>query len=191
MKLVDICLLKKFSRWPENNKELREYDRHLMWSVDGDIIYLQHPDGSVDAATRSQWHVAVAAYALNAKPIPAWGKGAPAPGSYVEIQEVDRVQQGELLGKKAKVIHTFENQIGDEMVVVEFDEDAQCACFNIFSLRPVRMPEEAEKEARKNTVDKMLEVYELGMNKNSTRRGHASRAGIEALYDFGFKNITP
>lgn len=75
---------------------------------------------------------------------PEWnGDGLPPVGSYLEVHD-----QEDWRGKRAKVIHNFESQIGDDMVVVESDEDSSCACFNIFSLRPIRTPEQIAAEDR-------------------------------------------
>lgn len=58
--------------------------------------------------------------------------------------------------------------------------------------RPVRTPEQVRAwsiaaEERKKDIDKIQEIYEMAMS--TSRRGHASRPAIEALYDAGLRFV--
>lgn len=76
---------------------------------------------------------------------------------------------------------------------VFFDmEDGRWGQTDSHEFRTVRTPEqiaeeELEIQQRKQAIDKIQEIYELAMS--STRRGHASRPAIEALYDQGLRFV--
>lgn len=58
--------------------------------------------------------------------------------------------------------------------------------------RPIRTPEQVRAgsiaaEERKKDIDKIQEIYEMAMS--TSRRGHASRPAIEALYDAGLRFV--
>lgn len=58
--------------------------------------------------------------------------------------------------------------------------------------RPIRTPEQVRAESiaaeeRKKDIDKIQEIYEMTMS--TSRRGHASRPAIEALYDAGLRFV--
>lgn len=82
------------------------------------------------------------------------------------------------IGRNVKVKSTFTNNIGQQIASVESD-NAECACFIVECLRPIKTAEQLAEEERKSQLEVMHKIYMEGASEH--------KGGLAALYDAGYK----
>lgn len=188
MKLVDILAV-ELKSWPEGVSVLSQL-RHNGAIINGrgydgrEWARLQIADDTPPAGvlvTEAQWQDAVdALYPKLSVPEEWTGEGLPPVGIDVEIHNktcrsvVDGAES--FIGTNCKVLATFVNVNGYEMVAVE-DTAGACMCFRADMCGPVRTPEQIAAEEREAEVKEMQAVVQ------SAEFGYMK--GLYALYDAG------
>jgi|GEM_PF-1411353 len=205
MKLVDILAM-ELKEWPEGVEQLTQsqVDNELYQSFPED-----HPMGAHSLApkvelkthhaerdpypvvTREEWRDAVdALYPPLAIQAEWHGEGQPPIGIYVQIHNKTcrGVVEGaeSFIGTNCKVLSTFVNVNGYEMVAVE-DAAGACMCFRADMCGPVRTPEQIAAEEREKAILQM--AYDCGDWWRSETNTTCLPPIFAAAYDAGYRKF--
>ena len=118
---------------------------------------------------------------------PEWsGEGLPPVGTECEIKHAD------LGWVQCEIVAHKKMKCGGKTHAIAWIDGNNLDQSQGIRFRPIKTPEQIRAESiaaeeRKKNIDKIQEIYELAMS--STRRGHASRPAIEALYDQGLRFV--
>lgn len=118
---------------------------------------------------------------------PAWsGEGLPPVGTECEIKHAD------LGWVKCEIVAHKKMKCGGKTHAIAWIDGSNLDQSQGIRFRPIKTPEQIRAESiaaeeRKKNIDKIQEIYEMAMS--TSRRGHASRPAIEALYDAGLRFV--
>lgn len=118
---------------------------------------------------------------------PEWtGEGLPPVGTECEIKHAD------LGWIKCEIVAHKKMKCGGKTHAIAWIDGNNLDQSQGIRFRPIKTPEQIRAESiageeRKKNIDKIQEIYEVSMS--TSRRGHASRPAIEALYDAGLRFV--
>lgn len=118
---------------------------------------------------------------------PEWtGEGLPPVGTECEINHAD------LGWINCEIVAHKKMKCGGKTHAIAWIDGNNLDHSQGIRFRPIKTPEQIRAESiaaeeRKKNIEKIQEIYEVSMS--PSRRGHASRPAIEALYDAGLRFV--
>lgn len=142
------------------------------------------------ACADGDWILIDGAAARHYTPIqtePEWtGEGLPPVGTECEINHAD------LGWINCEIVAHKKMKCGGKTHAIAWIDGNNLDHSQGIRFRPIKTPEQIRAESiaaeeRKKNIEKIQEIYEVSMS--PSRRGHASRPAIEALYDAGLRFV--